>query len=152
MSKKITSTGSTEVLYHYSCKERLFEILSSGYLKLTCSDIIMPDGTQRTELKAAAYHPVVWLTDSLSAENMGLDGSAYNKKAIRFTVRKTADMKKWSEWEPQKEMNARWKSAYRKNRNWSSWYVSEQAIPLADVLKIENVLDGTIYLDREKEG
>ena len=30
MSKKITSTGSTEVLYHYSCKERLFEILSSG--------------------------------------------------------------------------------------------------------------------------
>ena len=58
MSKKITSTGSTEVLYHYSCKERLFEILSSGYLKLTCSDIIMPDGTLEAELKAAAYHPV----------------------------------------------------------------------------------------------
>lgn len=149
MSKKNTSTGSTEVLYHYSCKERLFEILSSGYLKLTCSDIIMPDGTLEAELKAAAYHPVVWLTDSLSAEKMGLDGCAYNKKAIRFTVRKTADMEKWTEWEPQWEMRHEWKQAYCKGLNWKSWYISEKAILFDDILKVENLVDGTVYFERE---
>ena len=151
MGDEKNTRGTTEVLYHYTCLEHLPKILISGYLKLTCSDIIMPDGTQETELKAAAYHPVVWLTDSLSAENMSLDGSVYNKKAIRFTVRKTADMKKWTKWEPQKEMDREWKMNYCERSNWDSWYVSEQIIPLADVLKIENVLDGTIYLDREKE-
>ena len=33
------------VLYHYTSKEHVEKIMSDGFLKLTCSNVLMPDGT-----------------------------------------------------------------------------------------------------------
>lgn len=136
-----------EVLYHYTCVEHLPSIFNNGYLKLTCSDLIAPDGTLETELRCAAFKPVVWLTDSLSPKHMGLDGSVFDKKAIRITVIKKDYMKRWSTWEPLKLMKRRWRDAYCKKMNWLSWYVSEEEITFSDILKIENCNDGTVYYE-----
>lgn len=142
------ATQDVKILYHYTSVEQLPWIGYSGYLKLTSSDLIMPDETIETELKNKVYRPVVWLTDSLSAEKMGLDGSLYNKKAVRITIQGKPDIVKWEYWEPIKEMKPEWKRAYCKDRNWKSWYVSEQIITFEDILKVENILDGTIYFER----
>lgn len=146
--RNYTEAGNSNVLYHYTCVEHLKAIVSSGYLKLTSSEILMPDGTIETELRNKTFHPVVWLTDLASAENMGLVGSEYDKKAVRFTIRKRSYMKKWSEWEPQKEMKSKWKEAFVYNKNWESWHISEQIIPFEDILKVENILDGTVYFEQ----
>lgn len=43
------------VLYHYTSFYYLPKILASGYLKLTESNLIAPDGTWETELKSKKY-------------------------------------------------------------------------------------------------
>ncbi len=90
MSKK-----KEEVLFHYTCKFHLPEILESGYLKLTDSNLIPPDGTLLTEIASKNYKPVVWLTDSLCTDGHGLDGGWTDKKEIKITVRRKPSMKWW---------------------------------------------------------
>lgn len=136
-----------EVLYHYTCAYHLSAIFSSGYLKLTSSDIIPPDGTLETEMKAKVYKPVVWLTDSKEPIGQGLEGSAADKKEIKITVAKKDYMEPWTSWKPQKKMPNWWKKAYCKKQNPSSWYVSEEIVPFTDILKIENRYDGTVYYE-----
>ena len=139
----------SEVLYHYTCVYHLPAIFSTGYLKLTDSNLIAPDGTWETELRSKAYKPVVWLTDSESPDRLGLDGSGAEKKEVKITVARKHYMKYWRAWEPQKEMPKWWKAAFTDGYNASSWYVSERAISFRDILKIENRYDGTVYYEAE---
>lgn len=81
------------VLFHYTCMYHLPAIFSSGYLKLTDSNLIAPDGTWETELRSKAFKPVVWLTDSESPENLGLEGSAKDKYEVKITVARKDSMK-----------------------------------------------------------
>lgn len=138
------------VLFHYTCKEHLPKILKAGYLKLTDSCIIPPDGTLETELRCRAYKPVVWLTDSDCPDHLGLAGSCFDKTEIKITVARRSSMKYWKCWKPQKEMPKWWKDAFCKGMNCTSWYVSEEIIPLSSILKIENRYDGTVYYEAEK--
>ena len=133
------------VLYHFTCKEHLEEILSSQYLKLTDSNIITPDGTLETERRSQAYKPVVWLTDSEYSNNIGLEGSVVDKTEIKITVLKKDYMVRWEDWGPQKEMEKAWRRRFCRNQKISSWYISEQIIPFSDILRIENRYDGTVY-------
>lgn len=135
------------VLYHYTCVYHLPAIFSAGYLKLTDSNLIAPDGTIETELRSKTYKPVVWLTDSESPDRLGLDGSAADKKEVTITVARKPYMKYWKSWEPQKEMPKWWKESFTKGYNVSSWYVSERVISFRDILKIENRYDGTVYYE-----
>ena len=136
-----------DVLYHYTCVYHLPDILSSGYLKLTDSNLIAPDGTWETELRSKEYKPVVWLTDSESPDRLGLNEI---KKEIKITVAKKDYMIWWKAWEPQKHMPKWWKEAFTDGYNASSWYVSEKVISFKDILKIENLYDGTVYYEVEK--
>lgn len=79
MSKrKITVTRENNVLYHFTSVYHAIAIVDSGYLKLTESNLVSPDGTWQTELKSKNYKPVVWLTDSKVPEGLGL--SSYPMK------------------------------------------------------------------------
>ena len=142
--------SSSGVLYHYTCVYHLSAIFSTGYLKLTDSNLIAPDGTWETELRSKSYKPVVWLTDSESPDRLGLDGSAADKKEVKITVARKPYMKYWKAWEPQREMPKWWKEAFTSGYHASSWYVSERVIPFDDILKIENRYDGTVYYESER--
>lgn len=139
---------TNNVLFHYTCTCHLTAIFQSGFLKLTDSNLIAPDGTWETEFRSRTYKPVVWLTDDNSPENQGLSDL---KKEIKITVARRDYMKYWKTWKPRKEMPTWWRKAFCRGMNESSWYVSEQIIPFSDILKIENRLDGTVYYEAEKE-
>lgn len=138
------------VLYHYTSKEHVEKIMSDGFLKLTCSNVLMPDGTAAKEKLCAEYKPVVWLTDSLSSKDMGVDGSFFDKTEIRIIVKKKDSMIKWSDWEPQKTMNTKWKNDLCRNCNWESWYISEEPVQMEDILKIENLTTKKTIYQAEK--
>ena len=138
-----------DVLYHYTSIYHAIKIAESGYLKLTDSNLVAPDGTWETELRSREYKPVVWLTDSKVPEGLGLS-SCPMKKRIRITVVKRDTMKYWKAWEPQKHMTRWWRESLCKNEKPSSWYVSEEIVPWLDVLKMEDLETGTIYYDAQE--
>lgn len=151
MSKrKITVTRENNVLYHFTSVYHAIAIVDSGYLKLTESNLVSPDGTWQTELKSKNYKPVVWLTDSKVPEGLGLS-SCPMKKRIRITVAKRDTMIFWRAWEPQKHMDKWWRKMLCKGQNPSSWYVSEEIVPFSDFLKIEDMETGVVYYDAQKE-
>lgn len=132
----------SSVLYHYTCPYLLPFILKSGYLTLTESNF---------SFEKIGMFPVVWLTDSPTPDNMGLLFDAgmpddLNKTHIRLTLRKKSYMKRWDEWSDANGMDREQKqiliSAASAENTCKSWYVSEQAIPLDDVLAIEHMKTG----------
>lgn len=142
MSKK-----KEEVLFHYTCKFHLPEIFKSGYLKLTDSNLIPPDGTLLTEIASKKYKPVVWLTDSDATDGHGLDGSMYDKTEIRIIIKRNPTMKWWRAWAKQNHMNKEWMKIFTDGYNSSSWYISQEIIPLKEIVRIENRYDGTVYYE-----
>lgn len=134
-----------DVLYHYTCVEHLSKILESKHLKLTQSNLKPPKDMSFMEMFGTGDKPVVWLTDSDSIEGHGLEGSVYDKTAVKITVLKKPHMKYWRTWSKQNHINKEWAKQLVKGRRDSTWFVSEEIIPLTDIIKIENRLDGTIY-------
>jgi len=127
------------ILYHYTCPYLLPAILKAGYLTLTESNF---------SFEKAGMFPVVWLTSSPSPENMGLlfDSNMpddFNKTHIRFTIQIKPYMKQWDEWCDSKGIDLQQKQAIISSASaedtYESWFVSEQIIPINDVLAIENI-------------
>ena len=132
------------VLYHYTCPYLLPAILKSGYLMLTESNF---------SFEKAGLFPVVWLTDSPTPDNMGLLFDAampddLNKTHIRFTLRKRPYLRRWDEWSDANGMDSQQKqiliATASAENTYKSWHISEQAIPLSDMLAIENMQRGEI--------
>lgn len=95
-----------EYLYHYTNLETMKEILESGALKLTPSNLKKPTnlhvgtnqfGHQAIISDTDSYKPVVWLTDSDSPERHGLSNPLeqmppeLDKRRIRFVLEKKPD-------------------------------------------------------------
>jgi len=78
------SNRTQEVLYHFTCQYNLSAILHKRYLSLSDSNFSF----EKVEL-----YPVVWLTNLLTPDNMGLlfdmnIPADLNKTHIRFTIKK----------------------------------------------------------------
>lgn len=138
----------SKILYHYTCQYNLRSIFKARYLSLTDSNF---------SFKQAGMFPVVWLADSPTPDNMGLLFDAnmpddLNKTHIRFTIRKKKYMKQWDEWCDSKGMDKEQKrfliASASAERTYKSWYVSEQIIPINDVLKIENMVTGDMLYSK----
>lgn len=134
----------TEVLYHFTCSYALSSIMKSRFLTLTESNF---------SFEKAGMFPVVWLTDSPEPDNMGLlfdpgMPDDLNKTHIRFTIRKKRFMQRWDEWSDSKGMDKLQKqyliSSASAEDTYMSWYVSEQIIPINDVITIENIATGNV--------
>lgn len=141
--------SKNDVLYHYTCKEHLPKILESGYLKKTSSNLKPPKQDFLEELSAVNYKPVVWLTDSDLTDGHGLEGSAYDKTAIKITVIKKPHMKYWRVWSKQNRMNKEWAKVFTEGRRDSTWFISESIIPLSDIVRIEERINGTVYYENK---
>lgn len=139
-------------LYHFTSTYHLMMILETGFLKLT------PSGLKETKNPRIVngkliddnmdYKPVVWLTDSDQPLGLGLEGSTVDKSEIRITLLKKENYKYWLGWANNNLMNKKWQKEFiASTPQYKTWYVSEQVIPLNDVLKIENLKTGKIILD-----
>ena len=85
-------------LYHYTSRMQAEQIIKSGYLKLTPSNLIKPidarivkheDGTFGVVSEISdPVKPVVWLTDSEDASRMGLEcpNNPDFKKQVKIVV------------------------------------------------------------------
>jgi hypothetical protein len=149
------STTNTQYLYHYTSSFHLPMILSTGYLKLTESNLKEPKNT-RIEYGIVVddtmnYKPVVWLSDCKIPYGLGLDGSAVNKSEIRITIPKKEHYQYWLGWANRNRVNKKWQNVFISSTpNYKSWYVSEKIILLDDFLLIENTITGELIWSKEK--
>jgi hypothetical protein len=139
-----------DVLYHYTSKYHLQLILNDGFLKLTESNLIAPDGTFQTELKSKNYKPVVWLTDSEITGGNGLEGSMADKTEIKITVRKKPDFQWWHSWSRKNQIDKSWAKALEQGNKSKRWFISEKIVTMEDILKIEDTYTGEVYYNKEK--
>ena len=146
------------VLYHYTSRYHLEEILKSNYLKLTESNLLPPDKDEIKAMKCGKWKPkpehllhkpVVWLTRSVDGSMTGLEGSKYNKREIRITLNKRKHYEMWLIWSRQNRIKSSWAKVLERNNNPNEWYISEQIILLNpnELIMIENTLTGEVIVD-----
>jgi hypothetical protein len=151
-----------EVIYHFTSKYHLPLILKDGFLHLTESQLKPPTPTEGQQLKQGdyssldkkaeeLYKPVVWLTDNSQPSNMGLDGSVFNKKEIRLTLKARGHYEKWDIWGRKNRIDVKWAEALQLGKDSDSWYISEKVIPLTgdEIIRIENIVTGEVLIDVE---
>lgn len=155
-----------EYFYHYTNLINMKDILKSGALKLTPSNLKKPKdlhrginqfGKHALISETDSYKPVVWLTNSASSQQHGLElpmpsiPPEYDKKRIRFVLEKKPDYQWWHTWSDQNRMDKSYKKRLTTGMNYASWYICEHEIPLSDVLYVEDLKTGEIYLDNRTE-
>lgn len=146
-------------LYHYTSRYQAEQIVDAGYLKLTPSNLIKPVDLRIVKQEDGKYgaistisdpvKPVVWLTDSLdmSGHNLECPHDPNFKKRIRITIPMKDSYKWWVTWAEQNRMNKKWFKAFTRGKRYGTWYVSEEAILLENVLLIEDLVTGEILYD-----
>ena len=149
-------------LYHYTSRYQAEQIIESGYLKLTPSNLIKPVDLKKVRREDGIYDfvseisdgvkPVVWLTDSLDASGHGLEilKNPDIKKRIRITVSMKESYKWWVTWAERNRMNKKWFKDFTYGKRYGTWYVSEEAILLDDVLLIEDLVTGDVLWDKRQ--
>ena len=129
------------ILYHFTSPLFLSSILISKYIALTESNLNISDGNCG----------VVWLTSSPDSNNHGLKfdkslPAEYDKTRIRITLPHKTAFKQWDKWSDTKGMDKGYKEALICTANaeetYKTWYISEKPIPIADFLKVENMVTG----------
>lgn len=149
-------------LYHYTSRYQVEQIIESGYLKLTPSNLIKPVDLKIMKLTDGNYDavsaisdpikPVVWLTSSLDTSGHGIESphDPNFKKRIRITIPTKDSYKWWITWAEENRMNKSWFKAFTRGKRYGTWYVSEEAIMLDDVLLIEDLVTGEVLYDNRQ--
>lgn len=136
-----------DVLYHFTCRANLEEISRLNCLNLSMSNF---------DLNNLSLYPVVWFTSLTTPENQGLKFNYdipwdLDKTRYRFTVKKQPYMKQWDKWSNEKGMNPEYKQILigtaKAEETYKTWFVSEQPITFNDILKIENLVEGTVLFE-----
>lgn len=133
-------------LYHYTTKEHYKEILETGSLHLTPSNLIKPKHLHLDAEKGAyvdetdEYRPVVWLTsdNGASATSLGNFQDPHGKKTdVRISIAKARDMHPWYRWAQENGIDRFWfKSLKRAASGWRSFYVCEREIPVSEFVDV----------------
>jgi len=155
----IEMQNSGNVLFHYTCMYHLNRIFEAGRITVTESNF---------SFEECGLFPVVWLTSSLSPDNMGLNyqediPDEIDKTRIRLTIRKNKTMKPWDEWSKKKGMvetarQALIEAADSAKESYKTWWVSSRNITLGNVLFVEDIKAGSVLystydrIERAKKG
>lgn len=120
------------VLYHYTSVAHLEEIIVSGSITKAPSNLLRPRnlkvvGTALVDEATDWFKPVVWMTDSLSPEGLGLPDI---KKRIRISIPMQRHFKKWNKWAKRNNMAPHLIRGPTISMSWQSWYISEYEISL----------------------
>lgn len=136
----MTDDSNFVTLYHFTSLTHLSDILVDGYLDVTESNL--------SKKRERAGKDVVWLTTESTTElGLGLDGSAVDKKALRFTVRlhKRA-FSKWRDWAHAHGIDPNWETTFaRAGGGAGTWRVVPRRIPREEWVDIMDARTGQIY-------
>ena len=146
-------------LYHFTSKAHLLDIIKSGKIIRTCSNLLCPTNLRIVDGKyiddeTDNHRPVVCLTDSLSPDKHGFEGArpldvpfqAYKegtKKRIRLEIlmRPELNIRRWGPWADENNMDQEWRKAFIRGKDWHSWYITESEIPLSEVVEIYDMIE-----------
>ena len=138
----------SKMLYHYTSSFGLSGILNAGYIAVFNNALENNSG-------------VVWLTSSSEPENHGLKyyddmPAEFDKTSIRLSVPHKPTFENWDAWSVKKGMDKTLKQILIETaaaeETYLTWYISENEIPLSDVIKIENIKTGeTIDIEKAKK-
>lgn len=132
------------ILYHFTAKLYLPEILSDGYLRVAESNLSIsrrragPDVVWLTKNQDPGMHsgwskPQDWLPESIRAD----------KTEIRFKVDvPSRAAQKWWTWARGRGIDERWARDLAAAGGSNSWYVIERPIPASEWIEITNVRTG----------
>lgn len=146
-----------DVLYHYTSYHHMLEIIDSGKLKLTNSNLLFPANPRVENGNIVSdtdlYKPVVWLTSRETPENIGVyfDDNPlppeYDKRRIRITIPYIVllGIRPWDQWARQNNMDRRWWHALTDGMDYRSWYITEKEIPLSAASQVVDLFEGVEY-------
>ena len=142
------------LLYHFTSRYHLPLILKDGFLMLTESNLREPEPGQKIANvfnNDNLYKPVVWLSRTADAGNCAVMSASVDKSEILITLRERTHYQNWTIWSKNNRIKSSWAKRLTRAYNPNSWYVSEQIVPLTkdEVIKIENIKTGEIYIDVE---
>ena len=125
-------------LYHFTSTRYISSIAERQALLPSESNIGSP--TEGFEPFGEHYAPdVVWLTNKQYNDGtLGLEGSALDKGAVRYTVEIPDDeAHHWPEWSRKHGMNETWRRAFEGTGDPDSWYVVERPISRKEFVAVE---------------
>ncbi|MBE0603783.1 MAG: hypothetical protein IH611_09150 [Deltaproteobacteria bacterium] len=120
-------------LYHFTSVRHMRDIMRSGCIRTTCSDI-QPDG---------AGPAVVWLTSNPNPKQEWTEGDApvflLEKYGIRITVEiPEKDAHRYPEWSGKMGMDPKWFKLYtERDGDFGNWYVVTRPIGKAEWKAVE---------------
>lgn len=126
------------ILYHYTSRHHHKQIVDSGVIKTTESNI----GSGHPDFKPYGVDVgprVVWLTSQPDVvDGHGLNGSLYNKFEVRFQF-DLVDAIKWSDFATQHGINKHWYRILDKAANYTAryWWVLPRFITLTEIKNIQ---------------
>ena len=135
------------LLYHYTTMQHYLEIVVSGQINTTHSELLRPvnlhlnaEGTAWVDEATDDYKPVVWLTcePNAKSEDYGnWDTATESKTEVRIAVEKAKDMYLWNAWRKANRMEEEWFEQLRSNMpGWRDVYVCERPIPTSDFVEV----------------
>ncbi len=130
-------------LYHYTTVRHYLEIMVSGQINTTHSELLRPvnvhlnaEGTAWVDEETDGYKPVVWLTCNPHAktEDYGnWDTAGESKTDVRITVERAKDMYLWNAWRKANHMEEEWfKELISHMPGWRDVYVCPRPIPTSE--------------------
>lgn len=137
-----------KVFYHFTCFYHMMEIIASGKIKLTNSNLLEPVNMRIENGVAVSdtdyYKPVVWLTSKPAHSKIGVffPGSSprpeYDKRRIRIEIPdlQELDIRPWSRWAAENGISPQWRAALTRGMDFSAWYITEKEIPITAVSHI----------------
>ena len=120
-------------LYHYTSVRHVKEILKSGVIRTTCSDI-QPDG---------AGPAVVWLTSNAKSKQEWTEGEVPNFLFEKYGVRITVEIPekeahRYPEWSRKVGIDPKWFKLYtERDSDFGNWYVVTRAIGRSEWRDVE---------------
>ena len=134
-----------KTLYHFTSVFHLKEIIERGSLTRTRSQLkplLNPrvvEGNYTDD--NADYKPVVWLTDSLSPDKMGIDEAPFpehDKTRIRLEIPMLPELGilRWRTFADANDADPDCRKKIERGMNHHSWYVTEQEVPFSAVIGI----------------
>ena len=131
------------ILYHYTSREHLKEILKSREIKLTASNLLKPVKPAIINGKLSDvtdnYKPVVWLTSLLDFSKAIQAGLTIEKTeaAIQIEMSPLQPFYKWADWAERNGIDKEWYQALKNTAPlWETFYITEYPLKITDTTRI----------------
>lgn len=162
-------------LYHFTSISHLMDILETGVVKLSNSQLKKPTAAEARVLNKyikgssepptqaeqklleqalIGKNPVVWFTDREDPERIGLDDVTnkpvdliHDKKQVCIVVEQTPEFKHWQEWALKKHINLDWYRAITNGCDYKSWYILERPLKLSEIKEWRTTDEAIKYID-----